>query len=113
MPPTTRAAARRLAAPPLELEQLPDELLVDIGRQLLAIDLTALLRLTQSSSALRARLAPVRAAAEACRLRWAEVGNTAHYEVSGDGRTLTRVVGGFLRARCWRAQTSASASEHQ
>ena len=55
---TTRAAARRLAAPPLELEQLPDELLVDIGRKLLAIDLTALLRLVQANTALRARLAP-------------------------------------------------------
>ena len=93
----TRAAARRLAAPPppLELEQLPDELLVDIGRQLLVIDLTALLRLMQASTALHARLAPVRTAAEACRLRWAVVGDAASYEVSDDGRTLTKMVGIF------------------
>ena len=61
----TRSRTRALAAPPLDVLSLPDELLLEVGRHALAAHLPSLLRLGQACRALHDRLRPVRAQAEA------------------------------------------------
>ena len=101
-PPRTRSASAAAAAAPLpdapaeapqnSLLGLPEELLHLVADALLHKHLPSALRLRQASTALRGRLAAVRAAAEARRLRWVpEVTNTNDLAISDEGRVLTRV----------------------
>ena len=102
MPPSARsaAAAAAAAAPPAapaaapqnSLLGLPEELLHLVADALLHKHLPSALRLSQACTALRGRLAAVRAAAEARRLRWVEeVTKTDRVAISDEGRALTKV----------------------
>ena len=79
MPTTRSAAARSAAVPPplLKLLQLPDDLstylCVEGARRALVDDLRAALRFRETCKTVRDRLAPVRAEAEARRLRLARL----------------------------------------
>ena len=82
------------AAPQNSLLGLPEELLHLVADALLHKHLPSALRLNQACTALRGRLAAVRAAAEARRLRWVpELMDTDRLAISDEGRKLT-VAGG-------------------
>ena len=88
------AADAATATPSKLFQKLLDhgdgELLDLVAAAMLALDLPSMLRLTQACTALRGRLAAVRAAAEARRLRWVEALTDMNaYVVSNEGRTLT------------------------
>ena len=103
MPPSEHAAAAA-AAPQDPLLGLPEELLHLVADALLHKHLPSVLRLSQASTALRGRLAAVRAAAEARRLRWvAEMTNTNKIGISDEGRALTKVPGPGGYRYAWAA----------
>ena len=89
-------------APQNSLLGLPEELLHLVADALLHKHLPSALRLSQACTALRGRLAAVRAAAEARRLRWvAELTNTNKLTISDEGRALTRSTDSYLKG--WAA----------
>ena len=120
MPPSVRSAAAEAAAahpPPVapaappqnSLLGLPEELLHLVADALLHKHLPSALRLSQACTALRGRLAAVRAAAEARRLRWvAEVTDTNVLATSDEGRALTRV--GYGQGGIWGHEGDAWAA---
>ena len=74
---------------------VPGELLDLVAAATLAQDLPSALRLSQACTALRGRLAAVRAAAEARRLRWVEeLTDMDRFTISDEGRALTKVAAG-------------------
>ena len=81
---------------------LPEELLHLVADALLHKHLPSALRLRQASTALRGRLAAVRAAAEARRLRWVpELTDTDLNAISDEGRRLTMM--GYDNILSWAA----------
>ena len=95
----TVAAALLTAAPINLLKKLTDhghgELLDLVAAATLTLHLPSALRLSQACTALRGRLAAVRAAAEARRLRWVpELTNTNKIAITDEGRAIVRVDGG-------------------
>ena len=103
MPPSAHAAVEAAAAPPPpdahavapqnSLLGLPEELLHLVADALLHKHLPSALRLSQACTALRGRLAAVRAAAEARRLRWVEELTHNVLAISDDGRKVTKTRG--------------------
>ena len=71
---------------------LPNELLLDVGRHVLSVDLPAALSLRQTCRRLCTSLDLMRAEAETWRLRWEADATTGH-AISNDGRTLTSMCG--------------------
>ena len=73
---------------PGQLLALPNEILLDVGRHSLVVDLPAALSLRQTCRRMRACLEQLRGEAETWRMRWeAEV--TRGHAISNEGRTLT------------------------